>query len=262
MENKNIWQILSKIDCSQKIERKNGLNYLSWVWAWGIVKENFNDANYEVVYFNEKPYLFDENLGYMVKTNVTIQNETIQMHLPVIDGANKSYKNVKYTYEVAKWENGKKNGTIEKTVESASMFDINTTIMRCLTKNLAMFGLGHYIYAGEDFPSEIPNVENKEKDKNKAQEFLKEKLIELENVDSFESLLDIQTKHKELLVEKSFSELFYKKLQSIIKTTEKVLDLAKNKDELKVAFLSLHKGLQKYMAKYTEELKLKLTPKQ
>ena len=34
------------------------------------------------------------------------------------------------------------------------MFDINKTIMRCLTKNLAMFGLGLYIYAGEDLPED------------------------------------------------------------------------------------------------------------
>ena len=46
----------------------------------------------------------------------------------------------------------------EKTVEAASMFDINKTIMRCLTKNLAMFGLGHYIYAGEDIPESKPQV--------------------------------------------------------------------------------------------------------
>ena len=32
------------------------------------------------------------------------------------------------------------------------MFDVNKTIMRCLVKNLAMFGLGLYIYAGEDLP--------------------------------------------------------------------------------------------------------------
>ena len=34
------------------------------------------------------------------------------------------------------------------------MFDINKTIMRCLVKNMAMFGLGGYIYAGEDLPEQ------------------------------------------------------------------------------------------------------------
>ena len=121
-------------------------------------------------------------------------------------------------------------------------------------------GIGADVYFEKDRTKY--DLEQKDESKTKAQQFLAEKLIELENVDSFEKLLDIQTKYKELLAEKSFSELFYKKLQSIIKTTEKVLDFAKNEDELKVAFLSLHKGLQKHMAKYTEELKLKLTPKQ
>ena len=32
------------------------------------------------------------------------------------------------------------------------MFDINKTLMRCLVKNLAMFGLGLYIFQGDDLP--------------------------------------------------------------------------------------------------------------
>ena len=141
--NKSVWSVLSKINCNDKTEKKNGLTYLSWSWAWGIVKENFADAKYEVYEYNSKPYLYDEDLGYMVKTSVTINGDTIPMHLPVMDGANKAMKNQIYFYKT-------KYG--EKAVEQASMFDINKTIMRCLTKNLAMFGLGHYIYAGEDLP--------------------------------------------------------------------------------------------------------------
>ena len=148
MELKSTWDILSTIDCTKHIEKKNGLNYLSWAWAWGITKKNFSTANYEVVYFDGKPYLFDENLGYLVQTKVTINGETIGMQLPVMDGANKAQKHIKYEY-----------GKYNKTCEAASMFDINTAIMRCLTKNLAMFGLGHYIYAGEDIPMQLESVE-------------------------------------------------------------------------------------------------------
>lgn len=162
MENakiKSTWEVLSAIDCNSHTEKKNNLTYLSWVWAWGIVKSNFFDANYEVTLFDGKPYLFDENLGYLVQTSVIIEGEKISMQLPVMDGANKAQKNKSYTYEVAEWVGGRKTGkTIEKKVEQATMFDINTAIMRCLTKNLAMFGLGHYIYAGEDLPQ---NLEDK-----------------------------------------------------------------------------------------------------
>ena len=144
MENeKSVFEILSKINCNEFVEKKNGLTYLSWAHAWGLVKSNFPDAKYEVHEYNGKPYLYDEDLGYMVKTSVTINGDTIPMHLPVMDGANKAMKNQIYFYKT-------KYG--EKSVEQASMFDVNKTIMRCLTKNLAMFGLGHYIYAGEDLP--------------------------------------------------------------------------------------------------------------
>ena len=38
--------------------------------------------------------------------------------------------------------------------EQPDMFDVNKAIMRCLVKNLAMFGLGLYVYAGEDLPED------------------------------------------------------------------------------------------------------------
>ena len=79
------------------------------------------------------------------------------MQLPVMDGANKAMKNVSYKYTT------KYNG--EKTVEAATMFDINTAIMRCLVKNLALFGLGLYIYSGEDLP-ESDTSENNKKQSN------------------------------------------------------------------------------------------------
>lgn len=141
--NKSVWSVLSAIDCKDKVEKKNGLTYLSWAWAWGIVKKHYPSATYVVHEYDDRPYLFDETLGYMVKTSVTIDGDTIPMHLPVMDGANKAQKNERYTYKT-------KFG--DKIVEAATMFDINTAIMRCLTKNLAMFGMGHYIYAGEDIP--------------------------------------------------------------------------------------------------------------
>ena len=164
MENKKTtWEVLSKINCNDKTEKKNGLTYLSWAWAWGFVKSNFPDANYKVIHYDGKHFLFDEFLGYLVTTEVTINGETIPMNLPVMDGANKAMKAHPHTYKVKEYQNGKWTGKfIDKNVEAATMFDINTAIMRCLTKNLAMFGLGHYIYAGEDLPNVIESEVSKE----------------------------------------------------------------------------------------------------
>ncbi|MBR5306856.1 MAG: DUF1071 domain-containing protein [Oscillospiraceae bacterium] len=145
----SVFETLNSINVNGHTEEKNGLTYLSWAWAWAEVKKVYPDAEYSILKFNGLPFVYDENTGYMVYTTVTIEGKTHEMWLPVMDGANKAMKATPYTY-LTKW--GK-----EKTCEAATMFDVNKTIMRCLVKNLAMFGLGLYIYAGEDLPESEEN---------------------------------------------------------------------------------------------------------
>ena len=81
---------LSKISVNGHTENKNGLTYLSWTWAWSEIKKHCPDATYEILRFeNNLPYVYDENTGYMVFTKVTIDNQTYEMWLPVMDGNNK-----------------------------------------------------------------------------------------------------------------------------------------------------------------------------
>ena len=136
---------LNAINVNDHTEKKNGLTYLSWAWAWAEVKKEYPDASYKV-WKDElgRPYIRDEELGYMVSTSVTIDGETLEMWLPVMDSGNNAMKPYPYSF---KTPYGK-----EKNVAQASMFDVNKAIMRCLVKNLAMFGLGLYIYSGEDLP--------------------------------------------------------------------------------------------------------------
>lgn len=167
-ENKTIFDSLYQINVNDKTETKdNGktkLTYLSWAWAWAEVKKRYPSANYEIEKFeNNLPYVYDPLSGYMVFTKVTIEDVTHEMWLPVMDSNNKAMKSEPYTYKVKEYKDGYFTGNyIDKKVECASMFDINKTIMRCLTKNLGMFGLGLYIYAGEDLP-EIETPEKPEK---------------------------------------------------------------------------------------------------
>lgn len=153
---------LYSLDVNKYVEKKQGLSYLTWSFAWAEFKKVYPDATYEVMKDeNGRCYFGDEEIGYMVYTKVTAGDLTYEMWLPVMDNANKSMKLNAYTYKVADWQwspqqNKKvKVGEIEKTVEAISMFDINKTVMRCLVKNLAMFGLGLYIYSGEDLPEDI-----------------------------------------------------------------------------------------------------------
>ena len=154
-EQKALFEKLVQLDVSNRTEEKNGLTYLSWAWAWQEFKLKCPDATYSIKTFHdetgiEKPYLRDR-YGIMVFTSITAKGITYEMWLPVMDGANKAMKDEPYTYKVKT----NKGETLEKTVAAATMFDINKTIMRCLVKNIAMFGLGLYIYAGEDFPAEL-----------------------------------------------------------------------------------------------------------
>lgn len=150
---------LNSINVNEHTEKKNSLTYLSWSWAWAEVMKKYPSATYKIRTWDEKPYLYDEKLGYLVMTSVTVDNVTHEMWLPVMDGANKSMKERPYTYQVKEYENRKWTGKyIDKAVEAATMFDINTAIMRCLVKNIAMFGLGLYIYSGEDLPEERPRL--------------------------------------------------------------------------------------------------------
>ena len=144
---------LYEIDVRDKVEQKNGLNYLSWAYAWAEVKKIDENASYEIKQFeNNLPYVYDEHTGYMVFTTMTIKGITHSMFLPVMDGANKTMLAYEYTYKVKKKEKDGSVSIIEKTVQPATMFDINKTLMRCLTKNIAMFGLGLKLYQGEDLP--------------------------------------------------------------------------------------------------------------
>lgn len=145
---------LSSLNVNEKTEQKNGLTYLSWSNAWLEFKKVYPTATYNVVKNPQTglPYFVDPAIGIMVFTEVEADGLKYSMWLPVMDGANKAMKTEAYTYQV--WNKTTKQYENRK-VEAATMFDINKAIMRCLTKTLAMFGLGIYLYNGEDMPETV-----------------------------------------------------------------------------------------------------------
>ncbi|QAS70650.1 DUF1071 domain-containing protein [Oenococcus sicerae] len=155
MTDKSIFKQLSEIDVNGRVEKKDTgkvtLSYLSWTWAWSELQKYFPSATYTIEKFENKlPYVYDNKTGYMVFTSITINDLTHEMWLPVMDGNNRAM--LDHEYQI-KFKSGK-----SITVASATMFDINKAIMRCLVKNIAMFGLGIYIYAGEDLPTIEPEL--------------------------------------------------------------------------------------------------------
>lgn len=130
----SIFNKLNAINVNDKTEKKNGLTYLSWAWAWGEVKKLYPNANY-TIYERKTEYgpvnYFTDGKTAWVKTGVTIDEIEHIEQLPVMDFRNKSI-----------------------TLENITSFDVNKTIQRSLTKALARHGLGLYIYAGEDLPED------------------------------------------------------------------------------------------------------------
>ena len=158
-----MFDALYSLDLSDKLEKRDNdkLSYLSWANAWVEFKRAYPNAEYRIIKDPETnlPYFNDPNIGIIIYTEVTADNQTYEMWLPVMNGVNKAMKETAYSYLV--YDTFKRQ-YVEKTVNAATMFDINKTIMRCLVKNLAMFGLGLYVYAGED----LPNDETQQNDIN------------------------------------------------------------------------------------------------
>lgn len=147
-----IFKTLQAIDCREHIEKKNDLSYLSWSWAWGYVASRY-EASYEILTDKqtELPFFEAPGMGYIVRTRVTIDVHTREMWLPAMSPDNRALQTE--PFEVTR---KRRDGTpYTVTIPPCDMMDINKTIMRCLVKNLAMFGLGLYIYAGEDLPLEL-----------------------------------------------------------------------------------------------------------
>lgn len=125
----SVFEKLNSINVNEHTEKKNGLTYLSWAWAWAEVKKAFPEANY-TVYENENGWnYFTDGKTCWVKTGVAIEGIEHIEYLPVMDFKNKSIP-----------------------ANAVTSFDVNKAIQRSLTKAVARHGLGLYIYAGEDLP--------------------------------------------------------------------------------------------------------------
>lgn len=125
----NYFAKLFAVNVSGKIEKKNGLSYVSWPYAWAEVKKLYPDATY-TVYENADGWNYHtDGRTCWVKTGLTVNGiEHVEM-LPIMDFRNKSIP-----------------------LEQVTSMDVNKAIQRSLTKAAARHGLGLYVYAGEDLP--------------------------------------------------------------------------------------------------------------
>jgi len=120
---------LLQINVNAHTEKKNGLTYLSWAWAWAEALKADPQATFQVHLFNDMPYM-DVNGTGMVWITVTMFGQPRTCMLPVMNHRN-------------------------QPILTPDAFQVNTAIMRCMTKTLALHGLGLYIYSGDDLPEDF-----------------------------------------------------------------------------------------------------------
>ena len=123
---------LLKINVNDKTEKKNGMTYLSWAWAWTEILKTDPAATFEVKLWPDgqgfSPVMQIGDTG-MVWVTTTVYGKSMTCQLPILD-----YKN--------------------RPISNPDSMAVNTAIMRCMVKSLALHGLGLYIYSGEDTPME------------------------------------------------------------------------------------------------------------
>ena len=125
----SVFETLNAVNVNGHTEKKNGLTYLSWAWAWGELLKRYPDSTYTVYENRDGLFYHTDGKTAWVKTGVTVEGKEYIEFLPVMDFKNRSIP-----------------------VDSITSFDVNKAIQRSLTKAVARHGLGLYIYAGEDLP--------------------------------------------------------------------------------------------------------------
>jgi hypothetical protein len=150
----NRFEQLNSINVGDKTEKKNGLTYLSWAWAWAELKKRFPNSFYTVYETEKGINYFTDGKTCWVKTGVTLVDGDFSLehveYLPVMDFKNRSIP-----------------------LDSITSMDVNKAIQRSLTKACARHGIGLYIYAGEDLPEET----EAEKQQKAEQEELRKALL-------------------------------------------------------------------------------------
>lgn len=132
----SIFETLNAVNVNGHTEKKNGLTYLSWAWAWAEIKKAYPDAQYTIYETPTGCIYWTDGRTCWVKTGVTINGLEHIEYLPVMDFRNASIP-----------------------AEKVTSTDVNKAIQRSLTKACARHGLGLYIYAGEDLPESAQGLD-------------------------------------------------------------------------------------------------------
>lgn len=194
-----VFETLNAVNVNGHTEKKNGLTYLSWAWAWGELLKRYPDSTY-TVYENKDGWNYHtDGKTCWVKTGVTVDGKEYVEMLPVMDFKNRSIP-----------------------ADAVTSFDVNKAIQRSLTKAVARHGLGLYIYAGEDLPEgeeqEQPKAEPVQATKVKSLKILKEKALLAYGMEKAPERFEMLMKRAGCTNEKNMNEYYYDQIDAWIES--------------------------------------------
>ena len=207
-----VFETLNAVNVNGHTEKKNGLTYLSWAWAWGELLKRYPDSTY-TVYENKDGWNYHtDGRTCWVKTGVTVDGKEYVEMLPVMDFKNRSIP-----------------------ADAVTSFDVNKAIQRSLTKAVARHGLGLYIYAGED----LPEGEEPEPVKDKLEKTPEQKDTEMARratIMVLEREFDIDNK--------AFGELYKNYCRDVLKAQNSIPISALTDDQFNDMILAINNKLK------------------
>jgi hypothetical protein len=208
-----VFETLNAVNVNGHTEKKNGLTYLSWAWAWGELLKRYPDSTY-TVYENRDGWNYHtDGKTCWVKTGVTVDGKEYVEMLPVMDFKNRSIP-----------------------ADAVTSFDVNKAIQRSLTKAVARHGLGLYIYAGED----LPEGEEPEPVKDKLEKTPEQKDTEMARratIMVLEREFDIDNK--------AFGELYKNYCREVLKAQNSIPISTLTDDQFNDMILAINEHLKK-----------------
>lgn len=151
---KSVFQMLNEQDITPFLKEKNGMSYLPWSSAWTIVKTHYPQATYRVLKTEDDRLYHTDGRTCYVQTEVTIGDEVQVENLAIRDYKNKAIP-----------------------LDNIVATDVDNSIKRCLTKNLALFGLGLSLWVGEELSEAAKRVKKEKEEENTSLSEKKKEII-------------------------------------------------------------------------------------
>ena len=148
-EKKDFFSVLSAIDCSKLVQKRNSLDYLPWATTWKLLKQHYPYSTYRVRKAADgRNYHHDGHTAWVeVELTLVEQDEAGALHEHSI------------TEMLAVMDYAKRSIPLDKLNST----DVVNTIQRCLTKACARMGLGIAVYGAEDY-DDLPEEKHPQPD--------------------------------------------------------------------------------------------------